>query len=427
MRLCEFEDGRVSALEPLSLTRPVFDLLCGTTTIYEKHRRAFRPGPMGALVRPHLSRVTSADHPHLTVNVSDWLLTGSVTFVNSRWLPPRKFVPPANSEMSCVAMIGDEIAYAVLQPRDLAECTPHTLENCLTEWKSILPRRPAGGRLINRPWDLIEFNPEELQIDFLLTPHDDLEGRPSTLTLVGSSDLLRVDPTARIDPFVVADTTNGPVIIGRDAVVASFTRLEGPCFIGPRSEVFHGNIRAGTSIGPNCRVGGEVNSSILLANSNKAHEGYLGHSYLGEWVKLGAGTHASDLRNDHAPIAVPMSGTMVCSDLQRVGVFIGDHAKSGVGCRLNAGSNIGPFAQLLPSGSLLPKLVPAFCSVEHGRLMDCPDPSLLFAAAARVTARRGDEFTEYHQAMYSSLFDRTSYLRKLAVHEAELRRLRRAG
>jgi UDP-N-acetylglucosamine diphosphorylase / glucose-1-phosphate thymidylyltransferase / UDP-N-acetylgalactosamine diphosphorylase / glucosamine-1-phosphate N-acetyltransferase / galactosamine-1-phosphate N-acetyltransferase len=273
---------------------------------------------------------------------------------------------------------------------------------------------------------MIEWNAEELNNDFLLTPHDDLEGRPSTLTLVGSSDLLRIDPTSRIDPHVVADTTNGPVIIGRDAVVASFTRLEGPCYIGPRSEVFHGNIRAGTSIGANCRVGGEVNSSILLANSNKAHEGYLGHSYLGEWVKLGAGTHASDLRNDHAPIAVPMAGTMVSSDLQRVGVFIGDHAKSGVGCRLNAGSNIGAFAQLLPSGSLLPKYVPAFCSVEHGRLMDCPESQPLFAAASRVMARRGEEFTEYHHAMYAALFDRQNYTRKVAVHEAEMRRLKRA-
>lgn len=427
MRLCEFEDDRVSDLEPLSLTRPVFDLLCGTTTLYEKHRRVFRPSAMAVLVRPYLSRVTSADHPQLVVNVSNWLMSGAVTLVNSRWLPPRKFVPPANSEMSLVGLLGDEIAFAVLQPRDLEECTPHTLNECLADWKNRLPSKPVGGRMIARPWDLVEFNAEELAIDFALTSHDDLEGRPSTLTLVGSSALLRVDPTARIDPHVVADTTNGPVIIGRDAVISSFTRLEGPCYIGPRSEVFHGNIRAGTSIGPNCRVGGEVNSSILLANSNKAHEGYLGHSYLGEWVKLGAGTHASDLRNDHAPIAVPMNGELVQSNLQRVGVFIGDHAKSGVGCRLNAGSNMGPFAQLLPSGSLLPKLVPAFCSVEHGRLMDCTDPVPLFTAAARVTARRGDEFTEYHQAMYAGLFTRTSYLRQLAVHEAEMRRLRRAG
>ncbi len=260
----------------------------------------------------------------------------------------------------------------------------------------------------------------------MLTPHDDFDGRPGTLTLVGSSDLLRVDPTAHIDPFVVADTTNGPVVVSRDAVVSSFTRLEGPCYIGPRSEVYHGNIRGGTSIGPNCRVGGEVNASVILANSNKAHEGYLGHSYLGEWVKLGAGTHVSDLRNDHAPIAVPVDGQTIPSGLPRVGLFAGDHATAGVGCRFNAGSNVGPFAQLLPCGSLLPKLVPAFCAVEHGRLMDCPDPAPLFAAAARATATRGDDFTEYHHAMYAGLFDRTAGQRRVTVHEAELRRLRRA-
>jgi bifunctional N-acetylglucosamine-1-phosphate-uridyltransferase/glucosamine-1-phosphate-acetyltransferase GlmU-like protein len=186
--------------------------------------------------------------------------------------------------------------------------------------------------------------------------------------------------------------------------------------------VFGASIRAGTSLGPNCRIGGEVLASIVLGKANKSHAGYLGHSYVGEWVNLGAGTHVSDLRNDYAGVRVGSIDT----GRRKVGAFIGDHVKAAAGCKLNAGSVIGPFAQLLPSGSLLPKAVPGFCTVEHGRLFDCPDPQSLFAAAARVTARRGEEFTSTHRAVFKGLFDRGASQRRTAVHEAEQRRLRRS-
>src|SRR5205085_869690 len=106
--------------------------------------------------------------------------------------------------------------------------------------------------------------------------------QPPTLpAVVGPADRLAVDATARVDPFVAADTTGGPVVIDREAVVTAFTRLEGPCFIGPGTQVYGARIRAGTSIGPNCRIGGEVEASVMLGNSNKFHDGFLGHAYVG--------------------------------------------------------------------------------------------------------------------------------------------------
>ena len=103
------------------------------------------------------------------------------------------------------------------------------------------------------------------------------------------------DAGAAIEPFVVADTRNGPVLVDAGAVVHSFSRLEGPCYVGPESWVLGAKLRGGT-VGPRCRVGGEFEASILHANSNKYHDGFLGHSYVGEWVNLGAGTQISDLR-----------------------------------------------------------------------------------------------------------------------------------
>ena len=101
---------------------------------------------------------------------------------------------------------------------------------------------------------------------------------------------------------MVADTTGGPVVIDREAVVTAFTRLEGPCYIGPRTQVHGAKIRAGTTLGPDCRIGGEVEASIVQGHSNKYHDGFLGHAYLGEWVNLGAGTQNSDLRNDYGEV-----------------------------------------------------------------------------------------------------------------------------
>jgi UDP-N-acetylglucosamine diphosphorylase/glucosamine-1-phosphate N-acetyltransferase len=423
MRLCTFEDARVAGLEPLAAARPAFDLRCGLTTLLEKHLRAIRPTAVGALVRPYLARLAAHDHPHYRVNESDWLAAGPAVLVNARWLPPPRFQFPADGPF--VAVLGEDVAYAVLAPEDLIDVTPHDLDECLDRWRSRLYTRTGVGRLAAHLWDLVEWNGEEIAADFAHLRRGEVTGWPSTLTLIGPSDALWVHETARVDPFVVADTTGGPVVIDRDAVVTSFTRLEGPCHVGPRTQMFAANVRAGTSLGPNCRVGGEVSASVLLANSNKSHEGYLGHSYVGEWVNLGAGTHTSDLRNDYDTVRVTLDGRPVDSGRRKVGSFLGDHVKAGVGCKLNAGSMVGPFAQLLPGGPLLPKFVPGFCTVDHGRVIDCPDPRPHFEGADRVTGRRGEEFTATHRAVYKGLFDRGASQRRAAVHEAELRRLRR--
>jgi hypothetical protein len=161
-------------------------------------------------------------------------------------------------------MCGNEVAGAVVEPEHLVGCTPFTLPHFLDDWKQVLPWREAGSRLIDRAWDLIEQNGEALMADFqhfeLQTPET---VRPLALGVVGPAERLWIDPTARLDPQVVADTTAGPVIVDRNAFIAPFSRLEGPCYIGPGSQVLGGKIRAGSTIGPYCRVGGEVEASIL--------------------------------------------------------------------------------------------------------------------------------------------------------------------
>jgi UDP-N-acetylglucosamine diphosphorylase/glucosamine-1-phosphate N-acetyltransferase len=430
MRVCLFEDRGVLDLEPLSLTRPAFELLCGLTSLAAKQSRYFPPGSRGLLVRPYLADVARLHAAEAPVNDSVWLRAGPTVLVNGRWLPPSIPLPIDDLSAPCVAVQDDEIAYAVVEPRHLADFSPNNLEDCLAVWKATLPRRRSGGRLIRHLWDLVQHNGEQIHADWQnFGPSFAVEANSaarSGLTVVGPREHVVIHPSARLDPLIVADVTNGPVIIDRDAVVTAFTRLEGPCFIGPRTQVHGAKISAGTSLGPDCRIGGEVECSIVQGHSNKHHDGFLGHAYLGEWVNLGAGTQTSDLRNDYGEVSVTVNGRLVGTGLTKVGCFLGDHTKAGLGTLLNTGTNAGVFCNLLP-GRLLPKYIPSFASWWKEVLTDRADLPSLLRTAAVVMGRRRVDCTETHAALYRCLFEQTAAERRRAVRDAELRSLRRSA
>jgi UDP-N-acetylglucosamine diphosphorylase/glucosamine-1-phosphate N-acetyltransferase len=426
MRICLFEDRAVLNLEPLVLTRPAFDLLCGQSSLGSKQCRYFAPCAMGALIRPYLANLYRQEQPATPVNDLAWLRAEPTVLVNSRWLPPPGSV--RDLPTPCVAMIGNDVAYAVVGPDQLTYCSPNTLEDCLETWKATLPHHPADGFLINYLWDLVQHNSEQLCLDFQACPvARQMHAASGPVAIVGSSDRLRIDPTAHLDPMIVVDTRCGPVVIDREAVVTAFSRLEGPCYIGPRSQVLGAKLRGGTTIGPNCRVGGEVEASIIHGHSNKYHDGFLGHSYLGEWVNLGAGTNNSDLRNDYGEVTVTVNGFRVPTRLNKVGCFLGDHTKSGLSTQLNTGTNAGVFCNLLPTGLLLPKYVPSFSSCWNGALTDNAEMVGVLHTAAEVMQRRGCKLTEAHAGVYRALHDMTAAERRRVVREERQRGLRRSA
>jgi UDP-N-acetylglucosamine diphosphorylase/glucosamine-1-phosphate N-acetyltransferase len=425
MRLCLVEDRAVGDLEPLTLTRPAFDLLCGLSPLAVKQRAFFSGLPVGVLVRPELADVYRLDHPNTPVNDTDWLAAGPAVLVNGRWLPP----PAGKAEglgEPCVAMIGEEVAYVVAGPEQLAGCTPEDLDHHLERWKRTLPRRRTGGLMFRYLWEMVSHNAEQITLDWECAAEQAAAFLSPVPVLVGPQDRLVIHPTARIEPMVVADTTGGPVVIDRDAAVTAFTRLEGPCYVGPRTEVLGARVRPGTTLGPECRIGGEVEASIVQGYSNKYHDGFLGHAYLGEWVNLGAGTQNSDLRNDYGEVAVTVNGRRVGTGQTKVGCFLGDHTKTGLGALLNTGTSAGIFCNLLPGG-LLPKYVPSFATYWNGTLADRADLSDLLGTAARVMARRGKAFTEAHEVLYERVFERTAGERARAVRDAQARLLRRSA
>jgi len=424
MHVCLFEDAGVADLEPLTLTRPVFELICGQTTLGVKQRRFAGAAGASVLIRPHLAQVYRLASPRTTVNTPTDCRWEPTLLINGRWLPP--FKTRFRASVPCVGLVGDEVAYALIGSDDLASLTIDKLEESLAGWCKRLPCHQAGGRMVRYLWDLVEQNGKEIIHDWQLLE----TAKPGMLgglpAIVGPEDHLSLDRTARVDPMVVVDTTGGPVIIEREAVISAFTRLEGPCVIGPRSQVFGAKIRAGTTLGPQCRIGGEVEASIVQGHSNKYHEGFLGHAYVGEWVNLGAGTHNSDLRNDYGEVSVTVNGRMVRTGHNKIGCFLGDHTKTGLGTLLNTGTNAGVFTGLLPGG-LVSKYIPSFASWWNQKLIDRADLEDLFRTAAEVLRRRGAVFTPAHASLYRALFEHTAGERRRAFREAELRALRKSA
>jgi UDP-N-acetylglucosamine diphosphorylase/glucosamine-1-phosphate N-acetyltransferase len=410
MRICLFEDRRAADLYPLTLTRPASDLLCGLTTLGQKQSRYFGAEAAGHLCRPALAEWLRASGAGARVNDPAWLRSAPTLLVNARWLPPHadRLSPRALlSGGPFIGMAGGEVAFAFLDARRLQALSPATVDDCLADWSQTLPRREVGGTVVRRAWELIDANGDEIARDFEANCDPAEVGcPPSGLALVGPADRLFVHPTARIEPHAVADTTRGPVVIGAGAVVSAFTRLEGPCAIGPFSQLLCAKVRAGTTVGPHCRIGGEVECSVILGYSNKYHDGFLGHSYVGEWVNLAAGTSTGDLRCDYGPVRVPLDGAEVSTGLTKLGSLIGDHAKTGLGVLLNCGTVLGVFAQVMPTGTFAPRAVPSFHRAGPDGLKEL-DASRLMETADVVMRRRGRELTRPQEAVYRALTNAT--------------------
>jgi UDP-N-acetylglucosamine diphosphorylase/glucosamine-1-phosphate N-acetyltransferase len=423
MRICVFEDSAVVRLQPLTDTRPAFDLRCGARTLLQRQLHAFGATQGFVFVRPELTPLCRLAHPELTVNDLGNGQEGKVLFINARWFPPANSFPePKTGE---AGLCEGETAYVCLSAEEAEQLLAQKALGQLEQWAQKPAAHSCGGHMIAYPWDLLVHHTEALEQDYLHWVRQGAATLPAGIPVVGPPERCLVHPSAHIEPMVLIDTTRGPVLIDADAVVQAFSRLEGPCYVGPRTQVLGAKLR-GVSLGPECRIGGEVEASIVQSYSNKAHEGFLGHSYLGEWVNLGAGTQVSDLRTDYANVCLNVGGESIDTGLLKVGVFMGDHTRTSIDALVNTGSVFGPFSLLLASGALLPRSLPGFCSFGRGEVRERNDLRQLFASAAVAMARRNQEWTQTHADFYFDLYERTAEARRRHIRESEQRRLRRA-
>ncbi|MCD6564142.1 MAG: hypothetical protein J7K23_09550, partial [Thermoproteales archaeon] len=218
---------------------------------------------------------------------------------------------------------------------------------------------------------------------------------------------LYIAPGAKVYPNVVIDTSEGPVMIDEGAKVYPFVFIEGPSSIGKKTYVMTGaKVREAFTAGPVCRVGGEVEESIMHGYSNKYHDGFLGHAYVGEWVNLGALTTNSDLKNDYSEVEVYINGRRVKTGSLKVGSLIGDHTKTSIGTLFNTGTVVGVMCNVL-STDLSPKYIPSFTWYYAGRFSIGSGLRRMLRTAERAMARRDKVLTDAERELFKYLYEMT--------------------
>src|SRR5258706_13216854 len=359
MHLVIFEGMHWGTFAPLSLGRPVFMLATGMATLLEKQIRHTNPSRVTLWVRPELADLCRRRIvPKLSIpaTVNEPLGDEPALLQSGRTLFLKKFkMPEENSVVldDTGVVLSAFIRSPGLSPSDILNRTDRFLKI------HDLPRAQSQTRLVERLWDLIKWNEESLIEDHA---HNRREKRPfatGPYHMVEQENIW-LGEGVRPSPGVVLDGSKGPAVVDHQAHLGPDCVRQGPCYIGPYAAVAAlAIIRPGTSIGMMCKVGGEISNSILFGYTNKIHDGFLGDSYVGKWVNLGAGTSTSNLKNTYDEISVQTPQGMVKTGRRFLGALIGDHAKTAIGTRLTAGSYIG-FSSMLAISHIAPKFIPSF-------------------------------------------------------------------
>ncbi len=275
-----------------------------------------------------------------------------------------------------------------------------------------LPSLPVDAEFITWPWQLMSRNADAIAADLANMPAV-ADGSIHRLACLEAPERIAVEEGATVGPFAVLDATSGPILIARGARVEAHTHVRGPCVVGPGTQLL-GGASSGTTFGPECRVAGEVESSVWQGYGNKRHHGFVGHSVFGEWVNLGALTTTSDLKNNYGNVRVWVDGHEVDSGSPKVGAFVGAHVKTGIGTLMPTGAAVGTGANLFGGGRFAPRAVAPFAwwdgdrTVEH-ELERC-------VATARVAiGRRGQTLTPAAEASLRALHAATAGERRAAM------------
>lgn len=419
MHLVIFEPENYRNFFPIAHLRPTFALRCGTGPLYKKIIRNHPGHSVSLFCRDFLADTFATTVPDdCTVNelasLDDDLLVINGNLLIGAWM-----LESDGPEAAGVTEDG-ELLYARITRATAATLPRDNIHSFLAAAIANLPSHEIMDMdLLRWQWELVSHNSEAIVSDFKLDDRRGIQGWfHESVTVYGPVNRLFVADQAEIHPQVVIDTHGGPVVVESGAVVLPHSRLEGPCYIGPGTHITRGNIRAGCSLGPDCRVGGEVEESIIHGRTNKYHDGFLGHSYVGEWVNIGAQTVTSDLKNDYSMVSVYMQADkngweFIPTGSQKVGSFIGDHVKTSIGTLLNTGSNIGTGAVLLAADGLAPKFVPSFCWLVDNAASRGFGLEGMLDIARTVVERRGLEFDGQYEALLELTHAQTSAERGL--------------
>ncbi|HVP36845.1 MAG TPA: putative sugar nucleotidyl transferase [Terriglobales bacterium] len=417
-KLFIFEDDKFSNFYPLTYSRPIYELLCGILKLRDKLIRLYPDAEVILLCRDYIAEVVRQRSSH-KVNNFNLKKDDQLLFVNGRILAEEKLSQKINfsekekafswmGELLALNQRSEDFKKFETEVKTLYKKT--SIESILKKVK----RSEIKLGTVNYIWDFIKLNSEEIIRDFTRlskTKKDNFRKGVDSSVRVYNPDNVHIGKNCRIDAFVVLDARKGPIYIDENVEIQSFTRIEGPSYIGAGAILLGAKLREGTSISPFCRVGGEIENSIFLGYSNKYHDGFLGHSYIGEWVNLGAMTTNSDLKNNYGRIKVVLNGKEIDTGLIKVGSMIGDHVKTGIGTLLNTGMIIGFGSNVFGGGMVKEKFIPSF---SWGGVDGFTEYKLgkMIETAETVMKRRRAKLTSKDKKLFSVLFELTKEERR---------------
>jgi UDP-N-acetylglucosamine diphosphorylase/glucosamine-1-phosphate N-acetyltransferase len=412
-----FEDEAYENFLPITYTRPVYECRTGMYTLRERVQKAFPTSRLICFTRNYLTH-TLRKRTSLSVNEpnkidEDTLLINSTLMLNEK----TKQLIEKRHEENTLTMQDGRLVYTHLTQatahdyaKELSKplttlCVKKLLKTCKRTETSKLP-------MLSYPWDLINHNAELIKEDYATLSNKENEGTiDSKAAIYGKQTDIHVGKGSFIEAHVTLDVRDGPIFIGNNTNVHSGSRITGPTYIGDKAIIRSGLIREGCTIGPVCRIGGELEETIIQGYTNKYHAGFIGHAYIGEWVNLGAATTNSDLKNTYGNVQVATRGKNVDTGSTKVGCFIGDHAKASIGTQIYTGKKIGIASQI---HGVITKDVPSFTLWAESL---GAKPTELYLKSAietqkRVLSRRNVEQTKEDKELLKKLFELTAKERK---------------
>ncbi len=402
---------------PIALNRTLWELRCGISSLGEKLIAKTGASDVAYFVPDYMAEAYQAKVKHPVndlsiLNENDLLIVDPLVKCQDLSIPTGK--------KSEVGLDQDgRILYARITSGELKGIVFNDVVEFLEAAKAKLPNVLCTLKTWRYIWELILANTDQITEDFVAAGQNGIEGiveQPSAIR--GGKKDVYIAQGAVVHPMVVIDAEYGPVYIDQGVQIQPFSRIEGPCYIGKDSILTGANCRAGNSIGPVCRIGGEVEGSIIHGYSNKYHEGFIGHSYIGEWVNLGALTTNSDLKNDYSTVSIMLDGRRpIDTGSTKVGSLIGDHAKTSIGTLLNTGSYIGAMTVILATGKPLPKFIPSFGWFVEGIVTKGFGKARLFETAKIVMSRRGCKWSAAEQSMWEAVYAITAQQREIAIEK----------
>ena len=406
MAIILFEDDRVPQLYPVTIGRPAMLISCGGYRLVDLMQMLGEPVYLCA--RPHLQEVLSADG--WQINFQTTRPGQKILFVNARLVPSRQTLTRVREVWergeSLVVRQGSTTLLALLKTDHALPAIPSGpqdwnffIEACqLKSWQAELPT-------FDYPHDIIWQN--------LTTFRDNLALRLERGTYREIADGVFAADGAKLGQYVVTDTSTGPIILEQNASIGHYTLLRGPIWLGAGARVIeHAALKDCVSLGHTTKIGGEIEGAVVEPYTNKQHHGFLGHSYLGSWVNLGAGTCNSDLKNTYGHVNMEYHGQKLSTGMQFVGCMVGDYAKTAINTGIFTGKTIGACSMVY---GFVTTNVPSFTNYARsfGQVTESP-VEVMVSTQSRMFARRNVEQRPCDVQLLYDMYNLTAHERQMA-------------